>query len=175
MVDSYYSLQVYYQDGINMKKRCYPKYCYILYIILSIVMFIFSLGPLFIKTDDEKVIGIIWSIIMLTFGIFFVISALYSLQYFYIDNDYIIVKSCFGIIEKINIKHAIISVENLPTYFSWIITTNKKWICIYGNSDLSNQSKFKTGCSNKKNQDKVQIIYSDENMQMIKNICNMDG
>ena len=52
-----------------MKTRCYPKYSYIAFIVLSIIMFVFSIAPLMIKTDEDIIVKTSWSLIMAIMGV----------------------------------------------------------------------------------------------------------
>ena len=151
-----------------MKTRCYPKYSYITFIVLSIIMFVFSIAPLIIKTNEDMIVKASWSLIMLIMSMIFMISSIQYMQYYYIDGNYIVVKSAFGTIMKLNASNIQISIETLPTYFSWIVSIDKKWICIYDKS-LQNEYlfKFQSGCSNNKKLKRIQIIYNEKNIKAI--------
>lgn len=152
-----------------MKKRCYPKYSYIIFIVLSVVLFIFSAVPLFIKTNEETAPKIIWSAVMLFLSITFILASIQYMQYYCFEDDYLIVKSAFGTIMKLNIPDIQAVEELLPTYFSSFFTIEIRWICIYDKSISDNfLSKFKSGCSNNKKIKRIQIIYTDENAEIIK-------
>ena len=53
----------------------------------------------------------------------------------------------------------------LQTYFSWVASINRKWICIYDNSKYI--PKFKSGCSNGKKYKRIQVIYSNETANIL--------
>lgn len=151
-----------------MKNRCYPKYCYVLYIILSSISFLFAAAPLFIKTNDEPLIKIIVSTSMTIFGIIMFIGAMYDMQYYYFKDDNIIVKSLFGIVVKLDVNKVNVYIEMLPTYQSRGMAIDKAWICIYDESISDKFSyKFKSGCSNKRKYKRIQIIYTDNNWDLI--------
>ena len=151
-----------------MKTKCYPKYSYVSFIALSVIALVFSICPFIIKTNDDIVTKIIWSLIMLLFGVIFIIASIQYMQCYYIDGNDVVVKSAFGIIMKLNALNVEVCVESLPTYSSWVLSVDKKWICIYDKS-LTNLglSKFKSGCSNNKRFKRIQIIYTDENKKTI--------
>ena len=152
-----------------MKNRCYPKYSYFLGFGLSIVMFAFLIAPLIIGTDDSIIVKIFGSLFMAIMCVISTICAVHQMQYFYIDDNHIVVKSAFGTIMKLDALNIHISIESLPTYFHGGYATNKKWICIYDNSlryDAS--SKFLSGCSNNKKVKRIQIIYSEKNIKIIR-------
>ena len=89
----------------------------------------------------------------------------------YIDGNYIIVKSAFGTIIKLDALNVHISIETLPTYYGWIVSVEKKWICIYDNSLRNNSScKFQSGCSNGKKIKRIQIVYNDDNKKLIEQL-----
>lgn len=109
----------------NMKTRCYPKYSYIAFIVLSIIMFVFSIAPLIIKADEDIIAKTSWSLIMAIMGVIFIIASIQYMQYYYVDGNYIVVKSAFGTIMKLDASNIQISIETLPTYFSWIVSIEK--------------------------------------------------
>ena len=156
-----------------MKKRCYPKYSYISFFVLATVLLLFSIGPLVIKTDEAMGIKILFSSVMAFFSLMMTLAGILYLQYFYIENNIIYVKSGFGIITKLDLNNAKAYIEILPTYFSWVTSIDEKWICIYDNS-LNILSKFKSGCSNKKNKKRIQIMFSQENLEIIEKHIKID-
>ena len=152
-----------------MKIRCYPKYSYGLFFCLSIVMLAFSIAPLIIKTDDGIIVKIFWGLFMAIMSVISMIGAVYQMQYFYIDDNYIVLKSAFGTIMKLDALNIHISIESLPTYFHGGYASHKKWICIYDNSlRYDTSSKFLSGCSNNKKVKRIQIIYSEKNIKIIR-------
>ena len=156
-----------------MKKRCYPKYSYIIFFALSIIMLLFAMGPLVIKTEESLEIKILFSSVMLLFSLLMLIGGICYLQYFIIENNTIYVKSLFGIIIKLDLNNVKAYVEILPTYFSWITNIDVKWICIYDNH-LNILSKFKCGCSNKKNKKRIQIVFNEENIKLIEKYIRIE-
>lgn len=57
-----------------------------------------------------------------------------------------------------------IEINELPTYFSWAKTINKKYICIYSSK---NNVDFLRGSSNKSGLDKIQLFYKKEKFEKI--------
>jgi len=149
-----------------MKKRCYPKYSYIISFVLAIVSLLFSIGPLVIKTNEGIVIKILFSSIMVFFSLMMTFGGILYLQYFYVENNILYVKSIFGIITQLDLNNAKAYIEVLPTYSSWTTSIDEKWICLYDNN-LNILSKFKSGFSNKKNKKRIQIIFNEDNIQII--------
>ncbi len=156
-----------------MKKRCYPKYSYIISFILAFLMLLFSVGPLIIKTEEGLEIKILFSSIMIFFSLMMTVGGILYLQYFYIENNILYVKTLFGIITKLDLNNARAYIELLPTYFSWITSIDVKWICIYDNN-LNILSKFKSGCSNKRNKKRIQIVFNEENIKIIERYIQIE-
>ena len=151
-----------------MKKRCYPKYSYLFFMVFSVIFFICSIAPLFIETNDVIIVKVFWSFTMAVLCLICIMASIHNLQYFYVEGDHIVVKSAFGTIMKMNFNNVMVNVESLPTYYSWSLSVDKKWICIYDKNSLNEGlSKFKSGCSNNKRYNRIQIIYSKENKKTI--------
>lgn len=159
-----------------MKKRCYTQYSYAIWFILAGVMLLFSFGPLLIWTDEAIASKITWCIIMLLFCVVFCISGIHHMQFFYFEEGCLVVKSAFGVINKLDINNSVVYIEVLPTYSSWAISVDEKWICIYDKSISNNiRHRFKSGCANKKGFPKVQIVYSTENKQIVEQFIKIDA
>ena len=147
------------------KNRCYPKYSYVILFVLAALMFLFALGPIFIYTNEELYIKIIWSAVMFSFFVIAIIGAMHSMQYYEIKNDEIIVKSILGTIVKLRIPDCYLIIQNLPTFSSSTAIVYKQWICIY----LKNNQRtlFKKGCNNSKKHKRIQIIYTEKNAELL--------
>jgi hypothetical protein len=102
---------------------------------------------------------------MIIFSILSAFGSILYMQYFEIKDGQISVKSLFGLIIKLNLNDCSASIEILPTYFSWVMSINKKWICIYSTDEYI---KFQSGCSNSKKHRRIQIFYSEKNYEKIK-------
>ena len=151
-----------------MKNRCYPKCSYAICFFIATIMLIFSMGPMFIWTNDATVIKIVWSISMFIFCIIFCLCGMHYMQHFYFDDGYLVVKSVFGTIVKLDIGESIAYIETLPTYSSWVASFDEKWICVYDKNIADNVlCRFKSGCANKRNYKRVQIICSEQNKKLI--------
>ena len=158
-----------------MKKRCYTQYSYVIWFILAGIMLVFLFGPLLIWTDEAIASKIAWCIIMLLFCVVFCISGIHHMQFFYFEESCLVVKSAFGIINKLDINNSVAYIEVLPTYSSWAISVDEKWICIYDKSIANSiRHKFKSGCANKKKYQRVQIVYSEENKQFVEKIIKIE-
>ena len=142
-----------------MKKICYPKYSYIIYFILSIVLMLFSTFPLFVNTGEKMIYKLVWIITMIIMSFLLLIAGLLNYQTYTIISKKIIVRNAFRVIIELDLDKIVYEVVELNTYFSWIISIPKKWICIYKKSEKL--VRFTSGCSNKKGKQRLQIIYSD--------------
>lgn len=143
-----------------MKKRCYPWYSYAIYLILTIIFFVFSIGPMIIETNEELFIKILFSSIMIIFGCTMFGGYLWTKQHYHIRDNKVSISNIFGIIKVLDLDQCDIEIVDLPTYFSWVLNTNKKWICIYSN--MGYVPKFQNGLNNSKKYERIQIVYSEE-------------
>jgi len=158
-----------------MKNRCYTKYSYVIYFVLAAILIFFSFGPMLLKTDDAMTTKVIWSTTMIFFSGLFCVIGIHNMQFFYFKNGHLIVKSAFGIVVKLDANNSVAYIEKLPTYSSWIVSIDEKWICVYEKSIAnSTRHKFKSGCANKKKYQRVQIVYSAENKQIVEKFIKME-
>ena len=153
-----------------MKNRCYPKYSYWIFVVLAMVEYALSLLPLLFKTD-EQFAQIVWSVLMLALGVAFSVAAIRSMQYYYFEDNYLIVRSLFGTIVKLDVKEVWVCIETLPTYSSWVGTIQKEWICIYDNSTTD---RFKAGCTNRKKHNRAQIVLTEKNKRIVEQYLKID-
>jgi len=108
------------------KNRCYPKYTYLVFYIISTILLIFSAGPIFIKTNEGLFIKILWSSSMIVLAIIMILGALIYMQTYEIDGDKITIQHIFGKIEEIKIEDVFAEIVYLDTYFSWTTSIPKK-------------------------------------------------
>ena len=148
--------------------RCYPKFPYILYFTFSLVFIWLSTLPLYLFTEDSLIFKIIWTVIMTLVAIFFIINGIIFLQSYVITKDGIAI-FCFGKqIESIDFSDCVFEIIELPTlYTRGVSIVKRKWICLYKRDE--SYKRFKEGCSNKKNNNRIQIIYSEEVLNILKN------
>ena len=106
---------------------------------------------------------------MIFFGVIMVIDAIHNMQYYYFEDNSIIVRSLFGIIVKLELNKVKAYIETLPTYSSWVVCLDETWICIYDVSISDNYLyRFKHGCSNKRKYKRIQIVFTEKNINKIK-------
>lgn len=152
------------------KIEVYPKYIKYQSLIISLILLLFSFGPLVIKTDEGLHIKLIWSFSMIFLSVLCCFGFLWLDQTLLIEEDELILKNHFCIIKKLRKKDIFMQTVELPTYSSWIISINKKWICIYEKDKYI--PKFKNGCNNSKKFDRIQVIFSDSNYKLLSNEIN---
>ena len=118
----------------------------------------------------------IFSISMFLFCTVACTPGIHYMQFFYFEDGYLIVKSAFGLINKLDINNSVAHIEVLPTYSSWVVSVDEKWICIYDKSISNNiRHRFKSGCANKKGFRKAQIVYSNENKQIVEQFIKIEA
>ncbi len=157
-----------YGRAADGKMKCYPKYAYVIYFILSAVLFLFSLVPVLITSNDTVVIKLVWSLSMLVVSVIMLLGAMHNMQHYDFEQGHIVVRSIFGIMVRIKTEDACAYIETLPTYQSWTGTVSMQWICIYDRSMPRNIfTKFQHGCSNSRKKKRIQIIYSEQNKSQI--------
>ena len=138
------------------------------------MLLLLFLVSLIIKTEEGLEIEILFNSMMIFFSLMMTVGGILNLQYFYIENNILYVKSLFGTITKLDLNNARAYIELLPTFYSWVTTTYMKWICIYDNN-LNILSKFKWGCSNKKNKKRIQIVFNEENIKIIERYIKIEN
>ncbi len=149
---------------MNEKLYCYPKYAYLFYLFLSGICFLMGMGALWIETGEEFSVKITGCALMFIFAMMTFLGFLYNRQYVIIENNNIILKNPFGVIQKMSIDNVVCRVQDLETYSSWIERVNKTWVCLYY---ADSHFRFKKGCSNGRRKQGIQIIYSRENYKVI--------
>ncbi len=154
------------------KNRCYPKYSYIVFFALAIVLLILSLIPVIIKTNEELYIILIYSLSIFALSVFSFISAFIYMQYYEIKDGRITIKSIFGTIISLELSNCFLTIQKLPTFFSRSSAIHKLWLCVYLKN--SNTPFFTTGCNNKKKFKRIQIIYTENNSAILSQYLESD-
>ncbi len=149
------------------KINSYPKYSYIIFLIISLILLILSTCPLFLWTDTKLIIKLLWSSIMIIFSLISFLCFLYFKQILIITKNSLILRNIFGQINEISFDKYYYEIRELPTFFSWSVSIKKKWICIYEDSSIP---KFTYGCSNSKKYNRIQVILNKKNEVLIKSI-----
>ncbi|MBO7614359.1 MAG: hypothetical protein J6T15_01475 [Bacilli bacterium] len=146
---------------------CYPKYAYIFFFILAFLMVFDATMPLYLFTDDSLTFDIIFSTVTGICAIVCVICGFFNMQTYVITKEIAIYR--FGKeIESINLNDCVFEIMELPTFFSHSFAVFKeKWICLYKRDE--SYKRFKVGCANKKNSNRIQILYSDDVLNILKN------
>ena len=141
-----------------MQNECYPKSNYIIPICFSIVFSVMAIISFFVQTNDSLLIRFIFSGLMHFSSITMLIGGLYNMQYYEIIGNNIILRNGLGKMVEIDLNNAIYEVKNLITLSAHDFDKkNLIWICIY---DKDHLKKFEYGFTNKKNEHRMQMIYS---------------
>lgn len=148
------------------KIRCYYKYIYNLYLALALLLFLMSILPLIIDTNETQNIKLVWSIGMMLLSFIMIYAYIYHRQTLSCKTDKFVLKNFFGVMQTLEPEKCIVEIVSLPTEYSWVGNSNKKWICIYEKNDSI--EKFKTGVSNSRKHSRIQVIHNEMNESIIK-------
>ena len=88
------AFQVFFQDGINMKKvNCYSKIASLIYLVLFILSLIVGFLPFMLfKDQDGAIFKVIWVIIFSFCILFSIYGVLHHSQYLYVKENKLILK-----------------------------------------------------------------------------------
>ena len=153
-----------------MKKiNCYSKIASIIYLILFVILLIAGILPFVLFEEQESsIFKVIW-IIIFTFGILFsTFGFFYYRQYIYIKDDKIILKNILFKIKELDINDCYYIVSSLLSNYGRVYSS-EYWICIYSNKETKF---FKYGFTNSKKYERIQLIYTEENLNYIKKYIN---
>lgn len=154
-----------------MKKiNCYSKYTYNVYLVISLMLSILAALPVILFKEDSQSIKLVWSCSMLLFSFVMIYAYFYHKQILQYTNNKLVLRNPFGVMQTLDTKNCIVEIMSLPTDFSWVGVSNKKWICIYDST--SHIEKFKTGVSNCKKHSRIQVIYNEVNESIIKKLLD---
>lgn len=157
--------QVYFRDGINVKKVvCYSKIAGLMYLLLFALSLIVGFLPFVLfKNQDEGVFKVIWIVLISLCSVFSVFGFLHHSQYLYIEGDKLILKNLLFTIKVLDIVECYYEVTNLESYYGRIYIP-KKWICIYS---IDETKKFEYGFSNGRKFKRIQLIYNKSNLEFV--------
>ena len=153
-----------------MKKiNCYSKIASIIYLILFVIFLIVGILPFVLFEEQESsIFKVIW-IIIFTFCILFsTFRFFYYRQYIYIKDDKIILKNILFKIKELDINDCYYIVSSLLSNYGRVYSS-EYWICIYSNKETKF---FKYGFTNSKKYERIQLIYTEENLNYIKKYIN---
>jgi hypothetical protein len=117
--------------------------------------------PAILFKDDSHYLKLVWSYSMLFFSFVMIYAYFYHRQILIYTNNKLVLKNPFGVMQTLDSMNCIVEIISLPTEFSWVGVSNKKWICIYDST--SHIDKFKIGVSNSKRHSRIQVIYNEVN------------
>ena len=157
--------QVYFRDGINVKKVvCYSKIAGLIYLLLFVLSLIVGfLSFVLFKNQGEGVFKVIWIIFISLCSAFSVFGFLYHSQYLYIEGDKLILKNLLFTIKVLDIVECYYEIANLESCYGRIYIP-EKWICIYS---IDEKKKFEYGFSNGRKFKRIQLIYNETNLEFV--------
>lgn len=159
--------QVYFQDGINMKKvNCYSKIASLIYLLLFILSLIVGFLPFMLfENQDDTIFKVIWEIIFSFCILFSIYGILHQKQYLYVKKNKLVLKSLLFTIKVLDIDKCYYEVARLQSYYSRT-HISENWICIYS---VDETKKIKYGFSNGRKYKRIQLTYNENNLKFIDN------
>lgn len=150
-----------------MKKiNCYSKYCHFIDLLLFILTLPAIILPLVFFKDDSFNSKIIYLTFMLILSLITLFGFFYRKQYLLVKNKKFVLKNCFTIIKELDIDECYYEISSLPSYFGRRVI-NEKWICIYLKNNRG--ERFEKGFSNNKRYERIQLVFNEKNLEIIKN------
>lgn len=110
---------------------------------------------------------------MLLCSIYSLCAGIFSLQYFYIEDNILYIKTDFRVVCKLDLSNCKAFIQTLPSNNSKS-NVERKWICIYDNENLDYFSKYKVGPEMRKGKKRVQIIFTEENLKIIEKYIQVE-
>lgn len=162
--------QVYFQDGINMKKiNCYSKIASLIFLIMFFLSTIIGILPFILFREDDNIIfKIIWIGIIIFCLVVSIFGFFHYKQYICIENEKIVLRNYLYKIKEIDINDCYYVVSSLLSSYGRVYSS-EYWICIYSNKETKF---FKYGFTNSKKYERIQLIYTEENLNYIKKYIN---
>ncbi len=159
------AFQVYFRDGINMKKvNCYSKIASLIYLALLILSLIVGFLPFVLfKVQNGVIFKVIWITIISFCILFSIFGILHHRQYLYIKGNKLVLKSLLFTIKVLDIDECYYEVARLQSYYGRTYTS-EKWICIYSIDEVK---KFRYGFSNGRKYKRIQLIYNESNLRFV--------
>jgi len=142
-----------------LKLKVYSNYMFISFLIISVLCIGLGLFSIIYYSSEFKIAKFILLVLSNLVGIPLLIYSGYLNQTLYIKDDCLTLKNIYKtmvVIKKDEILK--IDIQELPTYYSWIKTIYKKYICIYSKTD---NEKFTRGSTNKSGNKRIQLFHSD--------------
>lgn len=147
------------------KINCYSKITTYIYFMLLGFSIIFGILPLILFGKQEVLImKIIWVVIATLCVLFSIFGLVYHKQYVYIKENKLILKNLLYTMKKLDISDCYYEIAKLPSYVCRTYIYGQ-WICVYSNRETK---KFKYGFSNSKKYERIQLMYNEKNLDLIK-------
>lgn len=115
------------------------------------------------KDQNGTIFKMIWMIIFSFFTLFSIFGGLHHIQYLYVKENKLILKSLFFKIKVLDIDEFYYEVAKLQSYYSRVYIS-ENWICIYSFDEIK---KFKYGFSNGRKYKRIQLTYNENNLKFI--------
>ena len=159
------AFQVYFRDGINMKKvNCYSKIASLIYLALLILSLIVGFLPFVLfKVQNGVIFKVIWITIISFCILFSIFGILHHRQYLYIKGNKLVLKSLLFTIKVLDIDECYYEVARLQSYYGRTCFL-ENWICIYS---VDEAKKFKYGFSNGRKYKRIQLTYNESNFKFV--------
>ena len=153
-----------------MKKvNCYSKIASLIYLVLFILSTIVGFLPVVLfKEQDGAIFKVIWVIIFSFCILLSIYGILHHKQYLYVKENKLILKSLLFKIKVLDIDECYYEVTRLQSYYSRTYIS-ENWICIYS---IYETKKFKYGFSNGRKYKRIQLTYSESNLEFIAGCVN---
>lgn len=161
---------VHSKDGINMKKiNCYSKIASLIFLIIFFLSTIIGILPFILFREDDNIIfKIIWIGIIIFCLVVSIFGFFHYKQYISIENGKIVLRSYLYKIKELDINDCYYVVSRLLSSYGSVYLS-EYWICIYSNKETKF---FKYGFTNSKKHERIQLIYTEENLNYIKKYIN---
>ena len=153
-----------------MKKiNCYSKIASLIYLVSFILSLIVGFLPfMFFKDQDGAIFKVIWVIVFSFCILFSIFGILHHRQYLYVKENKLILKSLLFKIKELDINDCYYIVSSLLSCYGRVYSS-ECWICIYSYKETNF---FKYGFTNSKKYERIQLIYTEENLNYIKKYIN---
>lgn len=153
-----------------MKKiNCYSKIASLIFLILFFLSTIMGILPFILFREDDNIIfKIIWIGIIIFCLAVSIFGFFHYKQYICVENEKIVLRNYLYKIKEIDINDCYYVVSSLLSSYGRVYSS-EYWICIYSNKETKF---FKYGFTNSKKYERIQLIYTEENLNYIKKYIN---
>ena len=152
-----------------MKKiNCYSKVASLFFLIMFFLSIVIGMLPFILFKEDDIIFKIIWIGIVTFCLVVSVFGFFHYKQYISIENGKIVLRSYLFKIKELDINDCYYVVSRLLSSYGRVYLS-EYWICIYSYKETK---LFKYGFTNSKKYERIQLIYTEENLNYIKKYIN---